>query len=169
MASKAKTVPPPTGWRRHLFRAPVQLYRWHLGWVLGGRFCLLGHTGRISGQPRQVVLEVVDRDPATGQCLVASGFGPTSQWYRNICDSPRVTLQIGRRRTTATALALAPPESGQAMARYAQEHPRAARRLMDLCGITTDASPDDYYRVGHDFVPFAKIIPLAGAEDQARR
>ena len=44
---------PPTGLARVFFRAPITLYRLHLGRLLGGRFLLLNHVGRVSHQPRQ--------------------------------------------------------------------------------------------------------------------
>lgn len=66
---------PQTRLRRTLFRAPILLYRLGLGGLLGSRFTLLTHTGRSSGRPRQVVLEVVGRHQASGGYLVASGFG----------------------------------------------------------------------------------------------
>ncbi|MEV5946158.1 nitroreductase/quinone reductase family protein [Streptomyces sp. NPDC051993] len=88
MPRKVRATPSPTGWRRVIARAPITLYRWHLGQLLGGRLLLLTHTGRTSGQPRQVVLEITGRDPATGAYHLASGFGPESQWYRNIQQTP---------------------------------------------------------------------------------
>lgn len=33
----------------YLFRAPVYLYRWRLGWLFGNRLLLLTHTGRRTG------------------------------------------------------------------------------------------------------------------------
>lgn len=163
MPRKAKATPSPTGWRRLLARAPIRLYRWHLGPLLGTRVLLLTHTGRTSGQPRQVVLEVTARDPSTGAYRLASGFGPTSQWYRNIQHTPQVTIQIGRHRTAATARPLTPEESGRAMADYAPRHPKAARRLMAICGIETDGSPEDYYLIGRDHIPFVDITPTRAA------
>lgn len=58
--------PPRTRMQRALFRAPILLDRLGLGGLLGHRFLLLTHTGRTSGRPRQVVLEVVaaTRHPA---------------------------------------------------------------------------------------------------------
>lgn len=88
MPRKVRATPSPTGWRRVIARAPITLYRWRLGQLLGGRLLLLTHTGRTSGQPRQVVLEITGRDPATGAYHLASGFGPESQWYRNIQQTP---------------------------------------------------------------------------------
>lgn len=51
--------PPTGGVRRALLRAPVALYRAGLGGLLGSRLVLLTDTGRVSGEPRQEVLEVV--------------------------------------------------------------------------------------------------------------
>ena len=38
---------------RRLFRAPVYLYCWSGGWLLGHRFLLLIHVGRRTGLRRQ--------------------------------------------------------------------------------------------------------------------
>ncbi|MEV8524456.1 nitroreductase family deazaflavin-dependent oxidoreductase [Streptomyces sp. NPDC052000] len=163
MPRKVRATPSPTGWRRVIARAPITLYRWHLGQLLGGRLLLLTHTGRTSGQPRQVVLEITGRDPATGAYHLASGFGPESQWYRNIQQTPRVTIQVGRHRSTATARPMTPEESGRAMAAYAPRHPRTARRLMAVCGIETDGTEDDYYLIGRDHIPFVEVTPTGKA------
>ncbi|MFI0217275.1 nitroreductase/quinone reductase family protein [Streptomyces lydicus] len=94
---------------------------------------------------------------------MASGFGP-SQWYRNIQQTPRVTIQVGRHRTAALARPMTPEESGRAMADYAPRHPRTARRLMGICGIETYGSAEDCYLVGRDHIPFVEITPTSGAK-----
>ncbi|WP_030902445.1 nitroreductase family deazaflavin-dependent oxidoreductase [Streptomyces sp. NRRL F-5126] len=159
MPRKVRATPSPTGWRRLIARAPIHLYRWHLGAVTGSRLMLLTHTGRSSGLPRQVVVEITGRVPGTGAYHLASGFGPTSQWYRNIQHTPHVTIQVGRHRTKAVARPMTPEESGRAMAEYAPLHPRTARRLMAVCGIETDGSTEDYYAIGRDHIPFVEITP----------
>ncbi|MFC1407535.1 MULTISPECIES: nitroreductase family deazaflavin-dependent oxidoreductase [Streptacidiphilus] len=159
MARKVKGTPSPVGWRRRLVRAPIHLYHWHLGALLGSRICLLNHTGRNSGRPRQVVLEVSGRDTQTGAYHLASGLGPTAQWYQNIQHNPQVTIQVGRHRLPALAHPMTPEESGRAMAVYAPRHPRTAKRLMAICGIETDGTPEDYYRIGHDHLPFVEVTP----------
>ncbi|QKV96085.1 nitroreductase family deazaflavin-dependent oxidoreductase [Streptomyces sp. NA02950] len=147
------------GLRRAVFRAPILLYRWRLGWLLGSRMLLLTHTGRTSGLPRQVVLEVTGRDPRTGAYHLASGFGPGAQWYRNIQHTPQVTIQVGRRRMAAVAQPLGPEESGRLMAAYALRHPHLARGLMRMCALKTDGSREDYHRVGRDHIPFVRVLP----------
>jgi hypothetical protein len=92
---------------------------------------------------------------------VASGYGPRSQWYRNISHDPHVTIQIGWRRWPATARPLTPEESAEAMVRYAGRHPVAAARLMRLCGYEVDGSGADFHAMGHDHIPFVAMIPDA--------
>ncbi|MBY8889449.1 nitroreductase family deazaflavin-dependent oxidoreductase [Streptomyces sp. PTM05] len=164
MAHRFKDVSSPSGLLRLAARAPVHLYRWRLGWLLGTRVLLLTHTGRVSGKPRQVVLEVVAHDAQADAYLVASGFGGCAQWYRNIERTPLVTVDVGGRCVSALAKPLSPEESGRAMARYAARHPRTARKLMRICGIEVDGTVEDYYLVGRDYVPFVRLnaVPTLG-------
>ncbi|WP_432037905.1 nitroreductase family deazaflavin-dependent oxidoreductase [Streptomyces cucumeris] len=164
-----RRTPPPasSGLRRLAFRAPILLYRWHLGRLLGDRMLLLTHTGRTSGLPRQTVLEVTGRDPATGAYHLASGFGPRAQWYRNVQRTPQVTIQVGSRRMSAVAQPLGPAESGQLMAAYALRHPRLARALVRMCGLEVDGSARDYYRIGLDHIPFVRVLPDPPAQHEA--
>ncbi|MCQ4080946.1 nitroreductase family deazaflavin-dependent oxidoreductase [Streptomyces sp. RB6PN25] len=160
MLRKVKDVPSPTGLRRLLVRAPIRLYHWHLGWLFGQRFVLLTHTGRLTGQQRQVLLEVAGRDCETDAYLVASGFGVNAQWYRNVRQDPAVTIRVGRRRAAAVAALLTPEECGSAMAEYATRHPRAAAQLMRVCGLQVDGSRADFCQAGRDHIRFVRLTPV---------
>lgn len=168
MPKKIGSAQPPTGLRKQFFRAPIWLYKQGLGGLMGGRFLLLNHIGRKSGQPRQTVLEVVDLDPQSGAYLVASGFGKKSDWYLNLLKTPDVTIQVGRKTTPAVARPLPPAESGQAMVDYAQRNPRAAKQLMRLCGYEVDGSDEDYFTMGHDIIPIVALHPRDEANDRVR-
>ncbi len=90
-----------TGAWRYLFRAPVYLYRWHLGWLLGHRFVLLTHTGRSSGLRRQTVLEVVDYRKPGPEVVVVSAFGRDADWFRNIEAKPDEEVTVGAQHFAA--------------------------------------------------------------------
>ena len=120
---------------------------------------LLNHTGRVSGQPRQNVLEVVDHDEAANTYTVAAGFGKKSDWYKNILKTPQVTIQVGRQKIAMTAVPLEPETSGQAMVDYAHRNPRAAKELMRICGYKVDGSDEDYFILGRDIVPYIILQP----------
>ena len=146
------------GLSRLLFRLPIWLYRLRLGWVLGERFLLLNHVGRKSGRVRRSVLEVAGHDEETDTYLVAAGFGPRSDWYRNLLETPEATIQVGRRRLQVVAEPLLPVESGKAMVDYARRHPMAVRGLMRVLGLKAD-SEADYRTLGQEAVPFVSFRP----------
>ncbi len=79
----------------YIFRGPVYLYRWHLGWLLGHRLLLLTHTGRRSGLRRQTVLEVVDYRNPGPEVVVVSAFGRNADWFRNIEAKPDEDVTVG--------------------------------------------------------------------------
>ncbi len=127
---------------RWLVRAPVRLYHAGLGFVFGSRLLMLQHTGRRSGAPRFVVLEVVDH-PAPGEYVIVSGFGATAQWYRNIQADPRVHLWIGfRRNLPATATPMTPDQSAAALDHYIHQHPKAWDKLRGTIEHATGKSVD---------------------------
>jgi deazaflavin-dependent oxidoreductase (nitroreductase family) len=152
-----KNVQPPSGVSRALFRAPIHLYRLGLGGLFGKRILLLNHIGRVSGQQRQVVLEVVEHDPTDGSFVVASGWGPTAAWYRNILHTPQVSIQVGRHTIPVTAVALTAEQGAEIFARYAAQHRAAATYLLPrLMGFSVDGSDADFRAVGHR-MPFVRL------------
>jgi len=151
---------PPTGLSRMLFRAPVWLYRWGLGWLLGKRFLLINHVGRKSGLPRQAVVEVIAYDKEHGTCFVAAGFGPKSQWYQNLLATPEVTIVVGRKRLAVTAVPLTPTDSGTALLDYAQRHTTAIRNLSRMVGYEVDGTEADYRALGEQgIIPVVRFEP----------
>lgn len=131
-------------WLRALLRAPIGLYRAGLGGLLGQRFLLLHHTGRKTGKPRRTVLEVVDRDRDTDTYYVAVGFGPGSDWFKNLLHTPAARIEVGSRELDVRAQPLSVQEGAELMCRYAREHPRAARSLAKFMGYEVDGSEADY-------------------------
>lgn len=131
--------PRPGALQRRILRAPVLLYRWHLGRLLGQRFLLLTSVGRRTGRPRQTVLEVAGRSPS-GEWYVVAGWGERSDWVLNCRAAPPLELRVGRYRGRPSVRFLDPAETLTLLREYERTHPRAlqmlARRLssadMDL-------------------------------------
>jgi deazaflavin-dependent oxidoreductase (nitroreductase family) len=147
---------PPTGLGRALFRLPITLYRARLGWLLGDRILLIEHIGRSTGRIRRTVVEVVDHDRGDDSYVVASGFGTSAQWYRNLLAHPQAVIMVGRRRLTVDSTALTPAEGGRVMARYAERHPRVAARLCRFLGYPVH---DGDYRTAGERIPFLRLRP----------
>jgi deazaflavin-dependent oxidoreductase (nitroreductase family) len=154
-----KNVQPPTGLSRLVFRTPIHLYRLGLGWIFGSRLLLVNHIGRVSGKPRQVVLEVVAHDRSDGSYVIASGWGPTAAWYRNILHTPTVTIQVGTRTMRMRAVPLSREEGADIFADYASRHRTAAKHLLPrLMGFSVDGSEADFRAVG-ERMPFVRLVP----------
>jgi len=154
-----KNVQPPAGLTRSLFRIPIHLYRLRLGWLFGSRLLLLNHIGRVSGKPRQTILEVAEHDGDS--YVVASGRGPTAAWYRNIVHTPDVTIQVGTRTIPVTAIPLDKDEGAQVFVRYGSRHRTAAKYVLPrVLGFSVDGSDADFRAVGQQ-LPFIRFVPRA--------
>lgn len=146
----------PTGWKRVVARLPIWLYTLKLDWLLGQRFVLINHIGRESGLERKAVVEVVERDPGSATWTVPSGFGTASDWYRNLCRTPDVVIQVGGRRRRVTTRFLPAEEGASIMARYAAAHPGTARKMASLLGFRVDGGEHDYRAMGES-IPFVRF------------
>ncbi len=131
---------PPSGVLRFLFRLPIFLFRWHLGWLLGERFVMIDHVGRKSGKLHQAVVEVVDHDRTDDTYVVASGWGYKANWYQNLTAHPETTIHVGMRTLAVRAETLPPPQAAQRLIAYRDHHRFAARELSGLMGIDIAAS-----------------------------
>lgn len=102
----------------YLFRVPVYAYRWHLGWLFGKRLLLLTHTGRRTGLRRHTVLEVVEYRKEGPEVVVANGFGPDSDWIRNIQAKSDEEVKVGSHHFTAAHRFLGAEEAAAVIERY---------------------------------------------------
>jgi deazaflavin-dependent oxidoreductase (nitroreductase family) len=75
------------------------LFLWRLGlgpWLslwpeVGGRYMIITHTGRKSGQRRQTPVNYAVVDD---EVYCTAGFGSTSDWYRNIKANPQIEVWL---------------------------------------------------------------------------
>jgi deazaflavin-dependent oxidoreductase (nitroreductase family) len=124
-------------------RAPIWIFKARAGALLGSRLLMLEHIGRKSGARRDVVLEVVDH-PTPETFLVASGFGATAQWFRNVTANPRVRVYVGSHAPArATARVLAQHETDSVLAAYRNRHPRAWAKFKPVLEQTLGAPIND--------------------------
>lgn len=133
-----------------LMRLPIPLYRAGFGWLFGRRLVMIEHRGRTSGEPRYVVVEVVERE---GRALrVASGFGTHAQWYRNLRANGVAYLSTGVVIRERVAVNLLDDDASRTvLERYTASHPRAWERLKGAMDI---AQGGDAQILVVEFIPF---------------
>ena len=60
----------PTGWLRQILKAPTYLYRARLGVLLGYRFMMIEHRGRVTNERHFTVVEVARHLPRESGCAL---------------------------------------------------------------------------------------------------
>jgi deazaflavin-dependent oxidoreductase (nitroreductase family) len=147
---------------RWLLRAPVYLYRWRLGWLLGRRFLLLIHIGRRSGRRHSTMLEIVEYRPGGPEAVVISAFGPNANWLRNIAANPNPEVVIGSQHFTAAHRFLDQDEAARVLAGYERRNrfamPIIRAVLSRLLGWHYDGSDEHRRRVAAQ-LPFVAFGP----------
>ncbi len=121
---------PPAGLLRLVLRAPIWLYRLHLGWLFGHRLLLLTHRGRASGKVRQAVLEVVRFDSDSRQSVVLAGWHGEVDWYRNLQVHPALMVTTGRERYVPAQRMLDAAQTAAELQAYVARHPLVARWVL---------------------------------------
>jgi deazaflavin-dependent oxidoreductase (nitroreductase family) len=161
-------IPHPKGIFRLALRAPIILYRWHLGFLLGNRFVYLEHRGRRSGILRHVVIEVADYDPTVRSVVVVAAWGDKADWYENIQADPHVTITLGAKRYPAVARTLTKDEAKAHLQAYARRHPAAFEELDVLVEGLGRRKPDEIIRTFLDTMPVVEFLPVKanGRQDE---
>ncbi len=161
MATPLAQAVPVQGIARWALRAPIWLYRHHLGWLFGHQTLMLIHRGRKTGLPRRTVLEVLHYDRRTRAYTVAAGWGPHSDWLRNIEHSPNVVVASGGGRMAARAEVLSRAAAEAEIRYYITHHPLRARGMARmLAGRPFDPDHVDEIVAGIvDTVPIVALRP----------
>jgi deazaflavin-dependent oxidoreductase (nitroreductase family) len=129
-----------------------------LGNPLTGWQCLVTTTGRRSGLPRHTPLGYLVAD---GAAWVMAGYGPSTLWYRNLLDDPRVTLLLpGRPPIAALATEARDPS---VRARIIPALARSMALPGTLIGCFPPTATDERILACVSFVPLVRIAPLDGS------
>jgi len=137
-----------------VFRLPLVLYRRGWGRLLGHTFMLLVHAGRKTGQPHLMTAMVMRYDPTSREVIIFSGWGPNSDWVRNIRARPALRVEVGRESYTPQHRFLSEDESEAVAADFVRRHPhrvRLASRILDWPDLHSQAALRDFVRT-HPFV-----------------
>lgn len=157
--SAPKLPDPPRGMKAILWRFPIWFYRLKLGWMFGHRALLLTHTGRISGLPRQAMLEVVHCDKESNTHFVASGFGEQADWYKNIIKTPEVIIQAAGKQIPVIAERLTIEDAEEVFRDYHRRHPKALRGLAGLIGYKIPDDEAEMLAFFRDQIPIIAFRP----------
>jgi deazaflavin-dependent oxidoreductase (nitroreductase family) len=137
-----------------VFQLPLVLYRHGWGRLLGTTFMLLVHAGRKTGQPHLMTAMVMGWDPATREVVIFSGWGPDSDWVRNLRAGPALRVEVGRESYAPQHRFLSEDESVAVASEFVRRHPyrvRLATRILDWPDLRSEPALRDFVRT-HPFV-----------------
>jgi deazaflavin-dependent oxidoreductase (nitroreductase family) len=126
-----------------MFKLPLLLYRFGLGWLLGKRFMQITHVGRRSGKIHRTVLAVLKFDKQTKEISAVSAW-KGSDWYYNIQASPALQVETGFVHYVPTQRTLSAEEITVAFMKYRKQHPLFSRMICRIPGWKWDSSYDEF-------------------------
>jgi deazaflavin-dependent oxidoreductase (nitroreductase family) len=145
-----------------VFRLPLVLYRRGWGRLLGRTFMLLVHAGRRTGQPHLMTAMVMRYDTATREVVIFSGWGPNSDWVRNLRARPALWVEVGRDSYRPQHRFLSDDDGVAVAADFLRRHPyRAllARRILGWPDLGTEPALREFVHTH----PFVALHPAEAA------
>lgn len=158
MTKKTANNYPPSAFLRFLYRLPVHLYRWGLGWLFGKRFVLFQHTGRKTSKQYQTVVEVVEIEKDTGNVIVVAGYGTKTQWYQNLQHMQTTTIQLGKHKFPVSIEMINPEDGADIMARYYRRYGKITGALFSILGYTWDGTEQGVRKIAWDSLRFVRFV-----------
>ena len=143
-----------------VLRLPLPLYRAGWGWLLGRTFLLLVHAGRTTGRPHAMTAMVLRYDERTHEAVICSGWGPTTDWIRNIRARPALEVRLGREAFTPQQRFLSEDESFEVCLAFCLRHPMRLRVVRPVFGW--DLRSEDAIREFVRTHPFVAFRPAPG-------
>jgi len=148
--------------RRVLYRTPVLLHRLGVrGFerLLGIDWILLTTTGRRTGLPHTVMLDVVGHD-ATHDAYYVSPADARGDWVRNIRTEPRVEVSVRGRQFRGHVHEVTGPEGAEVMLRFIREHSWYAFVVNWFVGLVDRVGrSDEELRAQLETIPVFAIRP----------
>ena len=115
-----------------LFRMPLKAYRHDAGALLGRTFLQLTHVGRKTGQSHDAVAMVLRYEETTHEAVICAGWGPETDWVRNLRAGPAAKVQLGGESFAPEHRFLGDDEAFDVVTRFRRAHPY---RLLLISGI----------------------------------
>ena len=132
----------PAGLALAVFRMPLRAYRHDAGWLLGHTFLEFVHTGRKTGQRYETVAMVLRYDPDAREAVICAGWGPDTDWVRNLGAGPAAQVRLGRESFIPQHRFLSDEEAFDVAVQFRREHPRRMRLISTIwAGETCVTTP----------------------------
>jgi deazaflavin-dependent oxidoreductase (nitroreductase family) len=143
-----------------VFRMPLRAYRHDAGWLLGHTFLEFTHTGRKSGRRYETVAMVLRYDADIREAVICAGWGPDTDWVRNLRARSAAQVRLGRESFTPQHRFLSDEEAFEVAVQFRRKHPRRMRLISTILGwgdLRDDAAVRGFIHT-HPFVAFRPAV-----------
>jgi deazaflavin-dependent oxidoreductase (nitroreductase family) len=119
---------------------------------------MLVHAGRTTGRPHAMTAMVLRYDAVTHEAVICSGWGPGTDWMRNIRARPALEVRIGRESFRPQHRFLSEDESVDVCLEFCLRHPGRLRIVRPLFGwdLRSEQAVREFVRT-HPFVAFRPV------------
>src|SRR5690242_14762840 len=117
-----------------IFRLPLRAYRHNARPWTGRTFLALSHLGRKTGRPAHAAAMVARYNETTGEAVICAGWGPQTDWYRNLKAKPAAQVQLGGRTFVPQQRFLDEDEAFDVIMQFRRTHPHRLRFFSSVLG-----------------------------------
>jgi deazaflavin-dependent oxidoreductase (nitroreductase family) len=141
----------PRGFLKLFYKAPVFLHKlgfvWWIEKFTGATWMLITTTGRKTGKPRQVMVDVLNYDHDLDTYYIEAAYGGRADWVRNIRANPVFQVQVGKRKFAARATELPPDQNGDLLVAMYRRAPGYTRTVFAVVGVKVN-NEEEIRKVG---------------------
>lgn len=117
-----------------VFRLPLAAYQHGAGPAVGRTFLAFTHRGRRTGALHRTVAMVLRDDRQTGEVVICAGWGPRTDWYRNLQAGTATQVQLGGTTFVPQQRFLTDDEAFDVVEQFRREHPHRVRLFCTVLG-----------------------------------
>jgi deazaflavin-dependent oxidoreductase (nitroreductase family) len=154
-------------------RAPLQLHRLGIRgyerFLLGIDWLVLTTRGRRSGEPREIMVDVIGHDAQRDTWYVQPADGRRANWFQNLLAHTIATVEVRGRRFEARATDVTGPEGAEIVLRFIRAHPLYARLIVWMLRYVDSIDhPDETLRAKLIDVPVMALRPITSEDSRSR-
>jgi len=104
------------------------------------------------------VVEVLEREKGTENVVVVAGYGEQTQWYKNLREQPKTTIQIGNRKHLVSVDLIEPENGEDIIVRYMERYGNLTRQLFSMIGYEWDGTEKGAREIAREGLRFVRFV-----------
>lgn len=90
--------------------------------------------------------------------IVVAGYGERTQWYKNLREQLKTTIQIGNQKYTVYIDLISPHDGENIIARYLDKYGKFTGQLFSMIGYEWDGTEADARKIAREGLRFVRFV-----------